>query len=427
MYICGLGASGEAVARLARQKGANVVLVDRGDSPELRRRAKALESEGVAVELGCSLAEPGDAEWCVVSPGIARDSEWLSVGRVPLVSTLEYAWHFVECPVVAVTGSNGKSTFLKLCADALTQAGQRVVIAGNYGRPLADVILAGDEWDRILLEVSSFQLETMNAFRPEVGVWLNLLPNHLDRHRTLEVYAGLKASMFARQGLGDVAIVGEDLCGQIEGARTFGVRPDSDFRISDGFVQGPDVSLDLSGTLFESGVLSLAATGVAAVLGACGVGLDHLRSAAEQFEPLPHRLAVAGKVGDVTFINDSKATNLAALAAAVDLQASPVRLIAGGILKEKDLESIKELLAKHVASVYLIGEAAEELAQAWGDLLRCTQSHRLEQAVSEAWRESDPGDVVLFSPGCASFDQFASFADRGNAFLECVRALKKEK
>lgn len=427
VYICGLGASGEAVARLAVSLGSKVTLVDRSDSPACERMRDSLERLGVDVQTGCSRADPAGHDLCIVSPGIPIDSEWLVSGDVPVLSTMEYAWRFCETRVIAVTGSNGKSTFVKLCAEALEASGARVAIAGNYGRPLADVVLDDQRYDWIVLEVSSFQLEAVSEFRPDIGVWLNLLPNHLDRHGTMDVYGEMKARLFANQEEGDVAVVGVDLESRVDGAVTFGHIAAADYRVTDGVIRGPKVCVDLTGTPFENGVLAESAAGVAAVLDACGVPSGCLEEAAKRFRPLPHRLAVVGTVGEVLFIDDSKATNLAALGAAVRSQSAPVRLIAGGVLKEKDLESVKVLLAKHVVAVYLIGEAANELAEAWGEHVTCTNSRVLTQAVSEAWRESTPGDVVLLSPGCASFDQFANFADRGNAFLECVRALKKEK
>ena len=427
IYICGFGASGEAVARLAARQGAEVTLVDRRDNPVEVERCAGLAQLGVHIETGCSSADPKGYDLCVLSPGVPVDSDWLVQRDVPLLSTMEYAWRFCEARVIAVTGSNGKSTFVKLCAEALEASGARVAIAGNYGRPLADVVCEGEPYDWIVLEVSSFQLETVNDFRPEIGVWLNLLPNHLDRHGSMELYGDLKARLFANQKQGDRAIVGLDLEGRVAGAVTFGVGAGATYRAVEGVIRSPNARADLVGTAFDRGVLAETAAGVAAVLQACGVSLSHLEQAARGFRSLPHRLQVVGQVGEVSFIDDSKATNLAALCAAVSSLSAPIRLIAGGILKEKDLESAKVLLVKHVVAVYLIGEAAEELAEAWGDRVPCTNSHVLSQAVSEAWRESTPGDVILLSPGCASFDQFANFADRGNAFLECVRALKKEK
>ncbi len=429
--VLGLGASGAAAARLLRDEGARVTVVDAGDTGVLRERAAALRARGVEV----CLAEPGVPagawEVGIVSPGIAAGAPSVRAARVrglPLLSELELGWSRARGPVLAVTGSNGKSTLVKLCAEALARAGKRAVLAGNYGPAVCEVVREPGAWDWLVLEVSSFQLETVSALRPEVGVLLNLVPNHLDRHGDLDTYRALKARLFARMRATDTAVVPAGTCDAIRAVAgssprwvTFGTEAAATYRYQPARVEGPaGYRAEMAGTGFDSEILGVAAAAAAAALTACGAGPGALAAAARAFVPLPHRMQVLGRWNGVRVVDDSKATNLAALVAAVRMTPGPVRLIAGGRPKGESWAAGRSVLADRVAGAYLIGEAAAAMAAAWSETVPCVLCETLAAAVAAAWRAAQPGDTILLSPGCASFDQFAGFAERGMAFQHAV-------
>ncbi len=445
--VLGLGASGEAAARLLLAEGTGVMVVDSSDSPVLRERATRLASLGADVRLGIENPPAKTADVCIVSPGMPANSPWVNAvqkGGTPLLAELELGWSRLKCRVLAVTGSNGKSTLVRLCADSIAQAGARTAIAGNYeerlagGRNGADaasgkraltvshVALKGPELDWLVLEVSSFQFETVSEFRPDVGVLLNVLPNHLDRHGDMMTYERMKLRMFSMMKEGDVGIVPDDWLARNGGSWkergagrfiTFGASSSSVFRYGDGAVlQDGKLALSLGGTMFANPVLGLAAAAAAAAVSSCGLPCESVEVAARSFTPLPHRLQELEKHGDIRFVDDSKSTNMAALGAALKGTSGRVRLIAGGRHKGDDVSAVRGLLAEKASGVYLIGEAAELLFSAWRDIVPCAVCKTLERAVQAACAESRPGDTVLLSPGCLSWDQFSDFGERGDAF-----------
>lgn len=435
--VLGLGSSGMAAARLLRRRGVAVTAVD-AKAPDAAARS-ALDAMGAACLAPCGDALEADAGFAVASPGVRADGPWIRELRargVPVMAEAELGWLCRgTARVLAVTGSNGKSTLVKLCAETLAKAGFRAVPAGNYGLPVCEAVEQA-AWDWLVIEVSTFQLETMERFRPEAGILLNLHPNHLDRHGTMEVYAGLKARLFARLEAGDTALVHEGAlrflprldCGAGT-LRLFGAGPLAEVRYADGRISGlrDGRCVSVRGTPFDNGILGVAAAAAAGAMDAIGVDPAALESAAAAFEMLPHRMQTVREIRGVRFVDDSKATNLAAVAAALEMTPAPVRLIAGGMLKESDVKSIKDLLVKKCVKVYGIGKTAPILKKEWGEWLLFEDCHVLEQAVQKAWREANAGETVLLSPGCSSFDQFKSFEDRGEQFTCSVKALKTEK
>ncbi|MBN1557589.1 MAG: UDP-N-acetylmuramoyl-L-alanine--D-glutamate ligase [Lentisphaerae bacterium] len=432
--VLGLGASGQAAAALLRREGADVTVIDGADTAGLQERRRRLEAEGVHVRLGCGDVPAGRFDVAVVSPGIPADGAWvraLEGGGVPVVAELELAARRCACPMLAVTGTNGKSTCVKLCGEALGLAGRRAVCAGNYGLPLSAAVAADTPPDWMVVEVSSFQLERVETFHPRVGVLLNVQPDHLDRHGSLAAYRALKARLFERMEAGDTRVVPES-AGAPEGAngagpecRTFGTGPAVRYRYVDGAVRGADAPVSLRGTVFDNPVWGLTAAAATAALTACGVQPDLVARACRDFTPLPHRMQRIAAVGGVSFIDDSKATNLAALRAALRMcPAGRTRLIAGGRLKEEGLEDLKEVLAKTVRTVYGIGESAARMQWAWESAVPFRVCGSLPAAVAAVWREAEPGETILLSPGCASFDQFRNYEERGEVFAACVKELK---
>ena len=433
VLVLGLGVSGRAATRLLLRKGSRVTAVDGNSNATLESAAHELDAIGATVELGMRDLPPRAFDACIVSPGIPLASNWLhdlSSRNVPVISELELGWMHRTCPVIAVTGSNGKSTCVNLCRDALEYGGLRAAAAGNIGVPISQVVLDAPGMDWLVVEVSSFQLESVRQFRPDIAVLLNIFPNHLDRHGSLESYREAKRRLFARLQDSDVALVHEDWLEamRVPGIdcawRSFGLQARSDYWFGDHHLHHrDDATIDLSNTPLDNPVLGAAAAAVAGVLDAAGVNPAAMRPVADAFVPLAHRMRKIRRLNGVDFVDDSKATNLAALQAAIELSTRPIRLIAGGRLKEKDLSRPKKVLARKVSGAYLIGEATSALAAAWHDAVSCRKCGTLEAAVSAAWSDSRPGDTILLSPACSSFDQFSSFVERGDAFAECVEQL----
>jgi UDP-N-acetylmuramoylalanine--D-glutamate ligase len=430
VLILGLGVSGESAAEWLSKKGAEVVVVDRASSADLVERSHRLEKNGIKVVLGCADSFPFELDFdlCVVSPGVPVDSVWVRTileKGIKAISELELGWRYLKCPLLAITGSNGKSTLVKLCADALSLSGLRIAIAGNYGIPLTRVVEKSENLDRVVAEVSSFQLELVDRFNADVAALLNLNPNHLDRHRNFETYLLTKLRIFGtgREHHSNVSVICEEYLGEAitrtgisTGWVTFGVSESSDYRYVDSKVKWKDGNIDLSGTMFDNSVMGMtAACAVAAVRG-CGVDASFVEKAGHEFKPLPHRMECVGEVNGIQFIDDSKATNLAAMAAGIKMCNRPVRLIAGGVLKEYDLFFVKNLLAQKVKKVYLIGSSQILMEKAWKEVVDCCCCDNMENAVRTAWSDACAGDVILLSPGCASFDQYRNFEERGEDF-----------
>lgn len=356
-----------------------------------KRRALVLgrgaSGEAAAAELrrrGFDVTFADDLALVVASPGIPVKSE-LQLGCEEL---LRRGWK-----LLAVTGSKGKSSVVKAVADALSLAGRKAVPCGNYGRPVCD--LAGEEPGWAVVEVSSFQLETtaLPADAFEASTILNIQEDHLDRHGDVSVYRALKRRIAA---------------------------------MSKTCFDGADTSDDLrslaAGSYFDNAILRPNGACAAALLRAAGLGDEDIRKGLSAFKPLPHRFQTVAEAAGVKFIDDSKATSLAALAAGVSMcESSPVRLIAGGLPKGDDPKSVLPILTDKVKKVYLIGCCAESFYAAWANSAECTICGEMSVAVAEAMRDARCGETVLLSPGCASFDQFSDFGARGDAFADLVK------
>ena len=439
-WILGAGTSGAAAARLLAARGCAVRVFDEAEGG---RAADALEAEGIPVaRRAMSLPAPDSgapAPLVVASPGLGPESPLrrsaVALG-LDVRSELDAALPYLRCrAIAAVTGSKGKSSLVKLLADALSLGGRPAVPCGNYGTALAEVAMREPPPDVAVVECSSFQLETTRDLRPDVGVFLNLSPDHLARHGGMDGYRDAKLRLFQRQTPAETALLPASESGQRLLARyrelglrgrveTFGIEPEADWRWEPGSVRGPrGARLAIAGSYFDNAVLGPAAAAGAAALAALGLAPDVAAAALRGFEPLPHRMQLVRTLGGVRYVNDSKATSLTALRAGVQMAGGPVRLIAGGRLKEKELGDGKFLLANGVRMVYLIGESAGILSSAWCDGVPTTICGTLERAVAQAAAEARDGETVLLSPGTASFDQFHSFEERGDRFAELVRNL----
>ncbi len=439
VLVLGLGRSGAAAAQLLARRGTAVTVLDSGAGTANEDTERELGRLGVHILRYTTTAPSAAYDLCVVSPGIDCRSPMVQGAAYrcgDVISELELGARYCRCPLIAVTGTNGKSTLTKLLHEMLCTAGLRSEPGGNYGTPLSELAARSENLDWIVVEVSSFQLELTCAFHPRIGVLLNFQPDHLGRHGSMAQYRFLKARLFANIGPGDTAFVHEpefnavwDAAGGGSGADwlRFGLHAGNDLRYDEtahavvtGTGPAPPVSIALTGTMFDNPVTGLTAAVAVGCGLRCGLDRGQMQCVLADFKPLEHRMETTAVAGGVQFVNDSKATNLAAVRAALEMTAAPIRLIAGGQLKENDVKSIKEVLKKRVLSVYLIGEAAEFLYKAWSDVVDCRLCGDLEAAVLTAWREAGKGDLILLSPGGASFDQFKSYADRGRRFKEVV-------
>lgn len=428
--VLGAGVSGVAAARLVCRQGATALVLDEAQAAERSGARDALRICGATYCGGVGAFPADDIDLCVASPAFALGHPWLlacEARGIPVVSELELGARYWPGRLLAVTGSKGKSSLVKLCADATTAAGITARPAGNYGTPLCELVLDAPDVLWAIIEVSSFQLELAGSLAPDVAVLLNVQPDHLDRHGSLENYRRLKERLFAGQTATSVAILpaGYEAChGTVSTAsrkETFGADSAADWRYENHSIMAKGVRYaSLDGTWFDNPVLGLAAAAGCAALAACALSAKAIEDGLRAFVPLPHRLQQVAIRGGVRFIDDSKATSLAAVGAALQMLGTPVRLIAGGRLKESALDGIKELLTTHAQKVYLIGECARQMECAWRDTVSCEICGTIDRAVARAVAEAAAGETVLLSPGTASFDQFRSYHERGERFVQAV-------
>ncbi len=417
--VVGLARSGVAAGRLLRSLGQEVVCVDSGRPdvpPELDAR---LGTDG--------LMELETARAVVKSPGVPREAPVIAAALargLPVIGELELAWRCLPNPFYAVTGTTGKTTTVELLGAMLRAAGGPVAVAGNVGRPLSALVGELPGSAPVVCEASSFQLEDTDAFAPEAAALLNVEPDHLDRHHTFEAYRAAKLRVFARQLPGDVAVLpaGFDDA-DVGGAATrvrFGVGGALDDRA--GHLWWDDTPLIAHRDLRIRGAHNRANAAAASALALSrGVPADAVREALQTFPGVEHRLEEAGTVDGVLYINDSKATNVASTLVALRAMADEgdatrgVHLILGGQGKAQDFTPLREP-ASACAGIYLIGEDAPVIEAAVGGAV----VGDLEHAVAAAASVARPGDVVLLSPACASFDQFPDYEVRGRRFKELV-------
>ncbi len=430
--VLGAGRSGEAAAKLILETGGRAAVVDErwpGD------RLVELGSQGIrCLRATRDYLPDGAYDLVVASPSIPLGHPWLEAARsrgLHAISELELGAAAWRGDAIAVTGSKGKSSVVKCLVDGLRAAGRDACDAGNYGTPLSQRAL--ERPDRgagaiAVVEASSFQLELTQAFAPRLAAILNIQADHLDRHGTIEAYAAAKFRLFRAQRPPEARAFLP--CGLADGGvppgvplARFGLEAGADWRYdAAGLVRHGDLAIPVTG-YFANPILGPAAALVAAMLTHCGLTPGLVEAAFAAFQPLPHRMQRVGETpAGVAFVDDSKGTSLAATQAALRIVGRGARLIAGGQLKERDLAFLLPDLRAHAVKAYLIGEAAPALHAAWRDALPCALCGDLPTAFHAACDEARPGETLLLSPGCASFDQFPGMAARGDAFQILARA-----
>ena len=423
--VLGAGRSGRAAARLAMKHGGRVCVFDTspaitGWPEDIPLHAGATQEDGHAFR----------ADLVVISPGIETDCPFVkSFGRegVETIGEMELASRFYRGKIIAITGTNGKTTTTSLVEKILLRAGKKAVACGNYGVPMAEVLLRDAVPDVLALEVSSFQLETIRDFHPDVAVWLNFAPDHMDRYTAVEDYYKAKLHIFDNQTENDLAVVrfGEHLPALKALVRTFSSEsPEADLYYREPLVmEGDSPLLNLAGTSLSQ--RHNAENVMAAVL-ACrhlGIPAETAAEVLEEFTPPSHRCEAVRSLDGVLWLNDSKATNLHALEAALKSQNAPVVLIAGGKDKGLDYLPLRSMLKEKVRACVVFGQIADQLYDSFSPAAPTEKAADVADCVEKARLLARPGDTVLFSPGTSSFDMFTGYAQRGQAFRDAVNAL----
>ncbi len=438
--VVGLGKSGRSAIKFCRGIGAEVVLSEGGKLDD--ETAYWLKEIGVIYEDGGHRFDfLRQADLVLISPGVPHYLPVLHAVRQDggvVVGELSLAAFYLRTPVIAITGTNGKTTVTTLIGDLLRAAGKNVFVGGNIGTPLTDYLAGPQDADWVVLEESSFQLDVAGAFQPQIGVLLNISPDHLDRYKDLADYAQTKMRLFAWQGAGDTAIINyddgylrracTDLGGQGQEVLYFGHNLK---KLAGAEMQGRKIQLngcgeeryDLAGTYLGSPPnLENAAAAILAVQ-AAGCSPLAIKQGIAEFKALPHRMTVVSEIAGVKYIDDSKATNIGAVAAALASVSGSVILIAGGRDKGGDYGLLAELVKEKVTTMLLIGEASAKMAAAFASLTMIETMASLEEAVDRAADISQSGDTVLLSPACASLDMFVGYAQRGEVFQRQVMRL----
>jgi UDP-N-acetylmuramoylalanine--D-glutamate ligase len=432
--VYGLGLSGRAAACFLLSRGVAVVGVDEKPADKLD-----LGDLAGRIELAAADGWPGEVDLVVVSPGVPLDRPLLAEALrrgVPVIAEVELAFPFLNGPVVAITGSNGKSTTTAMTGDMVRAAGLSVEVCGNIGEPLADKV-EGPPGRVFVVELSSFQIEGIATFKPKAAALLNLSEDHLDRYGSLQTYGDAKRRLFRDQDGADVAILNADdpetlRLHTLAHRRLFsragrvvdGCYADAEGRVIEVSPGSHDRELFQASDVPLAGVQNLENAMAAALLArAVGVEPAAIRAGLQGFHGLPHRLQKIGEANGVAFYDDSKGTNPGATMKAIEGFADgTVHLILGGRNKDADLATLTPMVRRKARRAYLIGEAAEEFAVSL-DGVPFERSETLDRAVLAAAAQARPGDAVVLSPACASFDQFRNFNHRGDVFQELVRNL----
>ena len=441
VLVVGLGRSGVAAATFLQEQGARVTVSDAKTEAQLQHEVSQLLDRGISIETGRHGERTfRDQDLIVVSPGVPSDQPQLLRARqlgIPVIGEVELACRFLKGKIVAITGSNGKTTTTTLAGEILSKSGKRTLVGGNIGTPV--ISLAGqsgsDGFD--VLEISSFQLETIHQFRPYIAAILNITPDHLDRHHTFQAYVDAKARIFENQKPGDFALLNADdptcvgLKNKIKGSLYWFSRKqpvDSGSSVAGDQIvfrdRGQETSvlpledIHLKGAHNLENVLAAVCIGMIA-----GCSPQQIRKAVAEFQGVEHRLELVATLHGVSFYNDSKATNVDATIKALESFPANIHIILGGKDKGSDYTVLSPLLHARTRRAYLIGAAAEKIGAQIQGSTPIVFSGTLERAVHQAFDAASPGDVVLLAPACASFDQFENYEQRGRVFKELVAAL----
>jgi UDP-N-acetylmuramoylalanine--D-glutamate ligase len=441
VLVVGLGRSGVASAFFLQEHGAKVIVSDSKSEAQLQSEVPALLDRGISIETGRHGERTfRDQDLIVVSPGVPSDQPQLQHARslgIPVIGEVELAFRFLQGKVLAITGSNGKTTTTTLVGEILAKSGKKTLVGGNIGTPVISLAGQSTADSMVALEISSFQLESIQQFRPWIATILNITPDHLDRHHTFQAYVDAKARIFENQHTGDFAVLNADdptcvaLKDKIKASLLWFSRRQP---VENGtFLRDEQIIFRQNGQ--EQAILSrsdiqlkgehnlenvLAAVAMTMIAGCTP---QQVREAVKEFRAVEHRLELVATINGITFYNDSKATNVDATVKALESFPGNIHIILGGKDKGSDYTVLNPLLRERAKRVYLIGAAADKIASQVQNSTAVVRSGTLERAVRQAFEGAKSGDVVLLAPACASFDQFNSYEHRGRVFKELVRSL----
>lgn len=444
VLVIGMARSGVAAANFLKQKGADVTITDLRERATAGTVADELAAQGIALHLGgYPQLNPGSFDMVVPSPGVPMETAPLMQATelgIPVIGEMELAYQFAQSPIVAITGTNGKTTTTTLVGELFKNAGLATLVGGNIGLPLVTEVEKYGPEAVIVAEVSSFQLETIQHFQPRVAVVLNLTPDHLDRHKTMAGYGAAKARILANQQQQDFTVLNyDDLAVRAMAAQSSGqvIFFSRQHKLDAGvYVQDDQVVINYQGQLVsvlatkDIGIIgahnlenALAATAAAFAM---GIEVTNIASTLQSFEGVAHRLEFVRELAGIRYINDSKGTNPDATIKALEAFNQPVVLIAGGKNKGSDFDELAVLIKKRVKTLVLVGEAAGALEEAVRrhNFAAVTRVEGFVEAVELAAQSARDGDVVLLSPACASWDMFNNFEERGDLFKQVVNNLR---
>jgi UDP-N-acetylmuramoylalanine--D-glutamate ligase len=438
ILVVGLGKSGAAAALFLESRGARVTVSDSKPQTQLGGLIPQLLDKGIAVETGVHGERTfRDQDLIVVSPGVPVNAPSLTQARqlgIQIIGEVELASRYLEGSIIAITGSNGKTTTTTLAGEILSRGGKKVLVGGNIGTPVIELVSQSDPGGWIVLEISSFQLETIESFHPKISVILNITPDHLDRHGTFENYVAAKARIFENQTIDDSAVLNADdpACGDIgKGIKPQIVWFSRKKEVTSGAsVRGDEIvwktfkgetkvlsvrDIPLKGAHNLENVLAAVCVGMLA-----GCAPERIREAVANFKAVEHRLEFVSRIHGVDYYNDSKATNVDATMKALESFPGNIHVILGGKDKGSDYSVLNDLLRQRVKRVYTIGAAAKKIEEQIAGAAPIEHCETLEKAVKFAAARALEGDVVVLAPACASFDQFENYEHRGRAFKEAV-------
>ena len=467
VVVVGLGRTGLAVARFLHQQGARIMATDTADEAALGDTVTQLHHMGVEVELGAHNSRVFQgSDLIVVSPGVAHTIEPIVQARsmgVEVVGEVELAARFIQAPIVAVTGTNGKTTTTELLGQMMQNSGMTPFVGGNIGNPLIEYVSSGQKEQLVVAEISSFQLDTIDRFRPHVSILLNITADHLDRYPNFEAYADSKIRIFKNQQADDVAVLnGSDpliraktadiksqrlffpaLQAGEQGAVLNGKRiilnleklkqieskiriPNSAFDSTELVAGRIQADLDITQTALmgRHNHENVCAASLAAL--AAGGTVKGIQQTLAQFKGLPHRLEHVATINYIHFYNDSKATNVDGVLRALDCFSKPVLLLMGGRDKGSNFKVLADPIGRHVKELIVMGEAAGPIKNALDRLTPTKTADSMDAAVATAFADANPNEIVLLSPGCASFDWYGSYAERGDDFRRAVEKIQKK-
>jgi UDP-N-acetylmuramoylalanine--D-glutamate ligase len=434
--VLGAARSGIAAAKLLKKKHAKVFVSDLAAKDQKEPEMQILEDEQIDFEFGQHSNIVFDADFVVLSPGIPRYSpvvEKLISKQIPVYSELEIASWFCASPIIAITGSNGKTTTTTLVGEMLRTETPQSIVAGNIGSAFSDIVLTSEKSNWATVEVSSFQLETIDTFHPKIVIILNLAPNHLDWYDSYEDYIEAKLLILKNLQENDYLIYNADdelLCEKVKHCpakkRTFSLQDNSASIFLDkskivsknkNLIKTKQIRLNGNHN-YQNAMAAILAVRIAGIID------ENIISVLEEFKGVEHRLEYVTDIEGIAFINDSKATTIESLAVALSSFETPIILIAGGKDKGSDYSKLNKLITDNVRQVILIGSAKDKMSKTWQDIIPVHLSDTLADAVETAYKMAGHGENVLLSPACSSFDMFKDFEDRGKQFKEIVYKLK---